>query len=162
MCRPFRIDGGRHIEIGAGVFMQRGAWLFADARQRRDVLLRIDRGSVLGYNNHIAALGSVILEANVLTANNVFITDGTHAYDDICIPVILQPVRFTAPVKIGSGSWLGENVCVLGACVGQNCVIGANSVVTRDIPDYSVAVGAPAKVIKRYDIGAKKWVDVIR
>ena len=60
-------------------------------------------------------------------------------------------------VEIGEGSWLGENVCVLGAIIGRHCVIGANSVVTKDIPDYSIAVGAPAKVIKRYDFTTNSW-----
>ena len=60
-------------------------------------------------------------------------------------------------VEIGEGSWLGENVCVLGTHIGKHCVIGANSVVTKDIPDYSVAVGIPAKVIKRFDLESKSW-----
>lgn len=59
---------------------------------------------------------------------------------------------------IGEGSWIGENVCVIGASVGRHCVIGANAVVTKDIPDYSVAVGAPARVIKKYNFNRGAWV----
>ena len=61
------------------------------------------------------------------------------------------------PVIIGEGSWLGENVCVCGASVGKHCVIGANSVVTRDIPDYCIAVGSPARVVKRYNFDKNTW-----
>ena len=52
---------------------------------------------------------------------------------------------------------MGENVCIIGASVGKHCVIGANSVVTKDIPDYSIAVGTPAKIIKRYDFNKERW-----
>jgi acetyltransferase-like isoleucine patch superfamily enzyme len=93
-----------------------------------------------------------------LTANNVYISDNLHSYEDISVPVIKQPVRFKKAVLIGSGSWIGENVSIIGASVGRNCVIGANSVVTRDIPDYSVAVGAPAVVIRQFDQRAGAWV----
>lgn len=60
-------------------------------------------------------------------------------------------------MRIGEGSWLGENVCVIGASVGKHCTIGANAVVTKDIPDYSVAVGIPAKVIKQYNFKTQRW-----
>ena len=60
-------------------------------------------------------------------------------------------------VRIGSGSWIGENACILGVIIGKQCVIGANSVVTKDIPDYSVAVGIPAKVIKKYNFETQQW-----
>lgn len=53
---------------------------------------------------------------------------------------------------IGEESWLGENVCVLSAKIGRYCIIGLNSVVTKDVPDYCVATGMPAKIIKRFDI----------
>ena len=73
------------------------------------------------------------------------------------MPILKQKIKQIGTVVIGEGSWLGENVCVIGANVGKNCVIGANSVVTKDIPDYSVAVGVPAKVIKSYNFSSKKW-----
>jgi acetyltransferase-like isoleucine patch superfamily enzyme len=59
---------------------------------------------------------------------------------------------------IGDGAWLGENVCVIGASVGKQSVVGANSVVMQDIPDYCVAVGTPAKIIKRYSFEKKEWL----
>ena len=71
--------------------------------------------------------------------------------------ILNQPIRQNGIVEIGEGSWLGHNACVLGASIGKHCVIGANSVVTHDIPDYSVAVGSPAKIIRRYDSTTKTW-----
>ena len=80
-----------------------------------------------------------------------------HEYKNINLPAKNQGIRIVKKVIIGEGSWLGENVCVCGASIGKHCVIGANSVVTTDIPDYSVAVGSPAKVVKQFDFGEGIW-----
>ena len=93
---------------------------------------------------------------NVLTADKVYISDCIHTYNDINFPVMNQEVISLNEIKIGDHSWLGENVVIIGASVGKHCIIGSNSVVTNDIPDYSVAVGAPARVIKRYDFDNHK------
>jgi acetyltransferase-like isoleucine patch superfamily enzyme len=63
-------------------------------------------------------------------------------------------------VTIGDGAWIGENACVIGASVGKNAVIGANAVVTQDVPDFSVAVGVPARIIKRYNPSSQCWEKV--
>ena len=96
----------------------------------------------------------------MLTANNVYISDNIHGYEDITRPVIRQPVKYKRSVEIGSGAWIGENACIIGANVGKNSVIGANAIVTSDIPDYAIAVGIPAKVIKKYDLILKRWVKI--
>jgi len=101
----------------------------------------------------------VCIGDNVLTANNVYISDNLHEYEDITVPIMHQPTRFKRSVMVGDGAWIGENVSIIGASVGKNSVIGANSVVTRDIPDYCVAVGAPAVVIRQFDLQQQKWVD---
>ena len=58
---------------------------------------------------------------------------------------------------IGDGVWLGENACVIGVSIGKNSVVGANAVVTKDVPDYCVVAGAPAYIIKRYNFEKKEW-----
>jgi len=83
-----------------------------------------------------------------------------HEYKDITIPIKEQPIINAGKVIIGEHSWIGENVCIIGAKIGKHCVIGANSVVTKDIPDYSVAVGVPAKVIKKYSFEKNEWEKV--
>jgi len=96
------------------------------------------------------------LEKNVGTAYNVFITDSSHEYDDIS-KTIWNRTKFIGAVIIGENTLIGSNVCIFGAKIGRHCVIGANSVVTKDIPDYSVAVGSPARIIKKYNFKTKKW-----
>ena len=80
-----------------------------------------------------------------------------HGYEDICTPIIKQPIVQKGEVEIGEGSWIGEGVCIIGAKIGKNVVIGANAVVTKDIPDYCVAVGLPARIIKRYNLEKQIW-----
>ena len=66
-----------------------------------------------------------------------------------------------ASVIINDDTWIGRNVVIVGnVIIGKHCVIGANSVITKDIPDYSVAVGVPAKVIKSFDFDSNKWIRV--
>lgn len=155
---PFRLDGASSIVVGERCVLQRGGWLYCQGIEGIPALFEIGDGCIFGYNNHFTCVRNVVIGDNVLTANNVYISDNLHVYEDINTPIIHQAVRFKREVSIGSGSWIGENVCIIGARIGKNCVIGANSVVTRDIPDYSVAVGSPAVVIKQYDLKQKKWV----
>ena len=157
---PFRIDGSYGISIKDGTSFQKGILLYCCGIDNIQANLSIGRSSVFGYNNHITCVRSVNIGDFVLTANNVYISDNIHEYEDITKPIIDQPIKFKRAVEIGDGSWIGENVSIIGANVGRNSVIGANSVVTQDIPDYSVAVGAPAKVIKRFDFYLQEWVKV--
>lgn len=155
---PFRLDGAHFISIGNGTVVQPRSWLYCDTPDEAHCDLTIGASCVFGYNNHITAVKDVVIGDNVLTANNVYISDNFHSYEDVNVPVMLQPVKFKRSVRVGSGTWIGENVCIIGAHIGRNCVIGANSVVTNDVPDFSVAVGAPAKVIKQFDQDAQVWV----
>jgi virginiamycin A acetyltransferase len=100
------------------------------------------------YIGSFCALGAITLEDDVLIASHVSIMNGTrqHGTERIDIPIRDQPGMFTA-VTIGEGSWIGEGATV-SADVGRNCVIGAGAVVTKPIPDYAIAVGVPAKVVR--------------
>ena len=83
------------------------------------------------------------------TARNAYIADHQHAFTDTTRAVLDQGIEKTAPVEIGDGAWLGENVVVgPGVRIGRGAVIGANAVVLADVPDHSVAVGAPARVVR--------------
>lgn len=159
---PLRIDGGRNIKIGNNVAIQYKTWLGAlpltTDSDRAELV--IEDGSIIGNFNHIFATKRIVIHKNVLTADKVFISDNMHGYEDVNNPILKQSIVQNGEVEIGEGSWLGENVCVLGARIGKHCVIGANTVVTKNIPDYCVAVGSPAKVIKQYNLSNKRWEKV--
>ena len=156
--RPLHRMGGKNISIGKRVTINYKSWLGAlPHTNETDCKLIINDGCTIGHFCEIYATKSIIIEKNVLTADRVYISDNLHGYEDINTPIKDQPIRQINPGRIGEGSWIGVGVAVMGATIGRHCVIGANSVVTRDIPDYSVAVGIPAKVIKRYDFQSNRW-----
>jgi acetyltransferase-like isoleucine patch superfamily enzyme len=156
--KPLKVNGKKNISIGRKVLVQYKTWLAAmPLTGTPHPVLEIGDGSLIGNFNHIYATKKIVLGKQVLTADKVYISDNIHGFEDIHTPVKHQPVVQKNEVYIGDGSWLGENVCVIGAKIGRQCVIGANSVVTRDIPDYCVAAGSPARIIKRYNHDTKSW-----
>lgn len=113
--------------------------------------VRIGKGSEIGERCRISIANSLDIGEKVLLSPNVYITDCDHEYRDINVPVIDQGiVQRGQMVSIGEGSYIGINAVIVGNVkIGKHCVIGANSVVTKDVPDYCVAVGSPAKVIRK-------------
>ena len=153
-----KIDGYSRIFIGSGVYINDKGWL-ACAPLTGDVNARliIGDGTYIGRFCHIYATSKIEIGKKVLMADKVYISDNLHSYENIEMPVIDQPVKQTDAVIIGDGAWLGENVCIIGASVGKNSVIGSNSVVTKSIPDHCVAIGSPAVIIKRYNFETNQW-----
>jgi acetyltransferase-like isoleucine patch superfamily enzyme len=99
----------------------------------------------------LSAAVSVRLGRAVLLARNVYVADHGHAFEDTALPVLAQGFTEARPVEIGDGAWLGENVVVCpGVRIGRGAVVGANAVVLDDVPDYCVAVGAPARVVRQF------------
>lgn len=159
LFKPLQLNNTGSIYIDDNVSIYHYSWLMCLEDNSKEVIRIMDYATI-GHFAHIIAKHSVTIEKDVLIADKVFISDCTHGYEDINTPVIKQDIKLLAPVVIGEGSWLGENVCVCGASIGKHCVIGANSVVTTDIPDYCVAVGSPARVVKKYDFDRKEWIKV--
>lgn len=159
ILKPLKIDGAKRIYIGEKTFISYNTWLAAmPLTHSKTCELRIGDNCSIGNFNHIYATNKIIIKDGVLTADKVYISDNIHGYTNPDIFIKFQPIVQKNEVVIGEGSWLGENVCVIGASIGKHCVIGANSVVTRNIPDFCVAVGSPAVVIKRYDFKTRQWI----
>ncbi len=148
---PIRLRGARHIEIGSRVVLGPNSWLEvidAPSRPAGPVIRLGDGVSVTGFCTITASL-SVTIEPHVLIARYAYISDHSHAYASCDRPIKHQGLAKIAPVRICEGAWLGQNVVVCpGVTIGRNAVIGANSVVRDDVPDFCVAVGAPARVIR--------------
>jgi len=157
---PNKMEGVEYIQIDDYVFIQSYSWLLALKQEKRTPVIKLSSGVTIGRFSHIVAVQKVFIEENVLIADKVYISDNIHEYENIDMPIKNQPIKFKKEVIIGKNSWIGENVSIIGVSVGKHCVIGANSVVTHDIPDYSVAVGSPARVIKRYNFFNNKWENV--
>jgi acetyltransferase-like isoleucine patch superfamily enzyme len=159
---PYRLPHGkgrhvsRQIELGKGAYIGKNAWININSTQAR---LRIGAGSVIG-NDLTVTCGSVVeVGEGVLMSARIALLDQLHDYDAWLAPQIsggsTEPPHFSwamtdaRPVRIGSGTWLGIGVAVLpGVTIGMGCVVGANAVVTQDLPDYSIAVGVPARILR--------------
>lgn len=137
---------GANIKFGKNVSVRPYCDLFASE------VFEVGDNCDIGTRNRIA--GNVIIEDNVLFGPDNFICSYTHTFEDPDIPIMNQkevPINKNGhkELKIGEGSWIGTHTAILGDVhIGKHCVIGANSVVTKDISDYCVAAGNPAKVIK--------------
>lgn len=164
VLKPMRIQGAKWISIGSDVTILDAAWLLAlrpaNPSASRKPLITIGDGSSIGHFVHIVAIESVKIGAKVLLADRIYISDNLHSFEDVETAIIDQPVKLSRIVDIGDGSWIGENVCIIGARIGRNCIVAANAVVTHDVPDYCVVAGIPARIIKRYDIATKTWIVV--
>jgi len=158
IIRPLKMRNMENIFVGDRVTIASHTWLFTSpALKDRTPKLVIGDGCEIGNFNHITCVNAVTLGEKVLTADRVHISDNGHCYDDPSIPILDQPVISKGSVEIGKGTWIGENVNVLSCKIGRNCVVGANSVVTKDVPDFCIVAGVPGKVIRRFDTATNSW-----
>jgi acetyltransferase-like isoleucine patch superfamily enzyme len=135
----------QRLEVGEHVLFEPDVWLTAPGRAR----IKIGQGTFLNLGVMIAADELVELGSHCMFANGCFVTDADHRFDDPDKPVPWQGFTSQGPTRVGDNVWCGAHVVITGGVtVGERCVIGANSVVTHDIPPFSVAVGAPAEVLR--------------
>jgi acetyltransferase-like isoleucine patch superfamily enzyme len=171
--RPVSIRGASRIFFGEGVHI--GPRSFLKAITKTSSLMRhpggdhiaqtFDSKIVIGNRVsatselHLAAHVGITIEDDVMLASNVFIADASHGYENATIPYRYQGMTHIAPILIKSGCWIGQNVVILpGVTIGELSIIGANSVVTKSIPARCIAVGSPARVIKRWCTRTDSWI----
>lgn len=147
---------GRGTMIGPHVTLSAG--MVPGQQCVSDVVVRIGDRCLIGKGSGIVGHLSIEIGDDVWTGHHVYITDQNHGYEDVTQPISRQAMP-EREVRIGSGSWLGYGTVVLpGAHIGRHVVVGANSVVSGELPDFSVAIGAPARVVRRYDAAAGAWI----
>lgn len=128
-------------------------------QSQNKVRLKIGNHVDIGNNTFITANNNVTIGNNIIMSAYVFIGDHDHRNDDVNKSPFDQPLTENGSVNIEDNCLLGVKCSILkNVTIGRGSVIGANAVVTKDIPPYSVAVGNPAKVIRRYDFKKKKWI----
>lgn len=153
--RGIKIVNGKNIFLGKNIFIRSNTDLFANEN------IFIGNNCDIGVRNRI--VGDVVIEDNVLIGPNNYIASVDHEYRDVQKPVMDQGGvklnQFHDEILIKEGSWIGTNVAIIGCVhIGKHSVIGANTVVNKDVPDYSVVVGNPAKIVKYYDFEKSAWV----
>ena len=170
---PRRIDNpqyiilGDNISIGPGSLLKTVTQYPGNKKVAEEMGVSIQKFSpklVIGdrvsatASLQISALREIVIEDDVMFASNIWICDGLHGYENVNLPYKYQPMFRIAPIKIGRGCWIGQNVVIMpGVTIGELSIIGANSVVTNNIPDRSIAVGSPARIVKRWNEETQSW-----
>lgn len=151
------IVNGNKISLGNLVCIRKNVSLWSGGKG-----ITIGSGTEIGERCRISIMNELSIGEKVLISPNVYITDCDHAYEAVGIPILEQGVvRKNNHVNIKDHAFVGINSVIIGdVTIGKGSVIGANSVVTKSIPDYCVAVGTPARVIKRYNAVKGIWESV--
>jgi acetyltransferase-like isoleucine patch superfamily enzyme len=150
---PNALFNEQYIHIGSGTLfgpqVTLSAGMVPGQEMITDPVISVGDRCLIGKGSGIVGHLQITIGDDVWTGHHVYITDQNHGYDNLDLP-ISQQVMPERPVVIGDGSWLGHGTVVLpGATIGRHVVVGANSVVTGNLPDSCVAAGVPAKVIKQ-------------
>ena len=155
MCfPPAALFGERAIRVGRdtmiGPYVSLSAGMAPTQELLSDRIVEIGDRVLIGRNSSIVGHFHIVIEDDVFFGPNVYVTDQILAFDELQSPIGKQSMP-EEPVRIGAGSWIGTNSVVLpGVTIGKHVAIGAGSVVTTDLPDNSVAVGSPARVIQQF------------
>jgi len=150
------------ISVGSSVTVGEYAWLnVATDDPTGEPTIVIEDHCIVASGSILSARNRIHLEPGVNVAQQVMIMDHNHAYEDIHVPIVKQGITGGGTIRIGEGSWIGHGAAILCSrgelTIGRHCVVSANSVVIRSIPDYSVVFGMPAAVIRQYDPEERRW-----
>lgn len=162
---PIIIRGRKYIDFGKSLTTGVGCRFDCfSGSNPEDKKLVFGKNVQINDYVHIVAMDNVTIGDNVLMASHIFISDNSHGSykgdENDTNPMVAPTEReyATAPVSIGKNTWIGEGVIIMpGVTIGEGCVIGAHSVVSKCIPDFSIAIGSPAKVIKKFDFTDNRW-----
>lgn len=161
---PDHIRAGRQVSIANQVTLRAMTtypWSTLPQTFSPEIILG-DRCFINNFT-HLSCVNRVVIGADTLIAESCFIADNNHGYADPDKRIREQPLTVCGEVHIGPDSWIGAHCCIVGNIrIGRHCVVGAHSVVTSDLPDYSVAAGAPARILKQYDPEQKAWISLPR
>ncbi|HRV93086.1 MAG TPA: acyltransferase [Anaerolineae bacterium] len=170
ILNPDKIALGEGVRLGPGSLLNAitvypSSWMthptLPQVRQTFTPQIIIGQRVTATAGLQVAAHQNITIEDDVLFASNVNITDGLHGYEEPDTPYKYQPIFKVGPILIKRGCWIGQNVVILpGVTIGEQAIIGANSVVTKSIPDRTIAVGSPAKVIKKWSEESQQWQSV--
>ncbi len=155
---PECLHFGKNIGIGKNTYFLP---LTSYAGKSYNPKIIIGDGCWIGIRNSFAAIDEIRIGNNVLFAGYVHITDHSHGYEEIDIPVSKQPLISKGPVIIEDQCWLGFGCEILsGVHIGKHSIVAARAVVTKDVPAYSIVAGNPARIVKKYNFDTRQWEKV--
>jgi acetyltransferase-like isoleucine patch superfamily enzyme len=157
---PMRVDNPQFMHVGRRVLAHELSWLIAQQTDPgRIPRLVLSDDVLLQRFVKIVCTGEVVIGEGVIVSDHVYIADTLYRHDDPHRPIAEQGYADPLPVRIGAQTLLGYAAVVMpGVTIGEHCSIGAGAVVTEDVPDRSVAVGNPARVVRHFSEAAQQWV----
>lgn len=161
---PAKIMNKQYIEIGKSVFIAENSFLAItkNGSNNNNPVFKVGDNVCIGSDFVVGCIDEIVIEDYVLISNRVFISDHIHDYTNISLPVISQKLQPKGKVLIKNGAFIGINAVIMpGVTIGKNSVVGASSVVIKDVPDFCVVTGNPAKIIKKYNSKKKIWMKII-
>lgn len=151
LVNPSGVRIGSDVDIGAYAFLEA---LSAPG----DVVIEVGDGTYIGPFLRLTAVGGVTIGSKVLIADRVYLSDSGHVYEDVTRPIRGQGLRTGRRLVIEDGAWVGVGAAIVGNVrIGRNAVVGANAVVTRDVDDFTVVAGNPARVVRRHNGTDWEW-----
>lgn len=152
ILRPYNISVDSHTTIGNNCIL---GSISPNGR------IRIGSNCILSPGAQIYAKLQVVIEDDVMVSGYAFVADSTHGYTAGDTPYSKQGWTDPLPITIKKGAWIGQNSIIMPGCnIGESAIVGANSVVTRQVPANCIVAGSPAKIIKRFCLDTRQWIPV--
>ena len=156
-----QIIGRRQVKLGKNSCISERTWLNVNDRNLKKVAIHIGDNCFIGRDNFFTSGNTIFISDYCLTTIGCRFVGSSHNIDNQSLPIMIAGTTFEDNIFVGANCFFGADATVLGnVSIGHGSVVGARALVLNDIPPFSMAVGSPAKVIKRYSFKKKKWVDV--
>jgi len=155
------VFGWSHVSIGKNTLIGEQSWLNVNGREEGFKHIKIGDNCYIGKRSLISPAKRIEISSYALIGDDCKLIGANHIFENPMIPYAFTGAEHIGNIKIGVNVWIATLVCVVGdISIGHGSIIGASSVVTKSIPPFSIAVGNPCKVIKRYNFSRKKWISI--
>ena len=159
--RSVQVLGWENVRIGSNSIISEDSWININHRNSGTISLNIGDNCFIGRRNFFTTGSSIEIGAYCLTGVNCTFLGAGHVYKSPLIPYITAETTEGGAIKIGANCWLGANVTVLkNVKIGYGSIIGAGTLVTKNVPPLSIVVGNPGRITKRFDLKQQVWIDV--
>lgn len=150
--------GLKHIQFGCNNVVSEGTWFNVNKRIDGEVGIKIGNNCYIGKRNFFSSGKAIIIGNFFMSGINCSLLGSDHQFATPFLPYLYTGTTDANTIILGDNVWLGANVTIIGnVTIGHGSIIGANSLVTKDVPPFSVVVGSPSRVIKRFDFVKNEW-----
>lgn len=158
--RGCQFVGTHAISIGENCVVGEYSWFNVNSDRAETSRIEVGDCSLIGRRNFLSSGRAIRLGPYTLTGPDCHLVCADHKISDPCVPYISSGATLDATITLGANCWLGTSVIILGeVAIGHGCVIGSGAVVLKSLPPFSLAVGSPARLIKRFNFLSQAWVN---